>query len=242
MSVDITADGKLTRLRLKRAAKKNALDHAMYTALAEAIEQADRLILLEAEGEDFCAGNDIADFVRLATHEGDLGELPVFRFLKALTYARLPIIAAVQGQAVGIGTTLLLHCDAVVLSEEARLSLPFLKLGLTPEGGSSWLLPQRAGHARAFEWLTLGQPIEAQTALSAGLANRVVPRADLTTAALALAQPMADLPVEALRLSKALMRDPDALWGQIVREGLIFRDRLKSPEAAAAFAAFMKKG
>jgi len=242
MSVDITTDGGLTRLTLTRAAKKNALDHAMYTALAEAIEQARNVVLLDAEGDDFCAGNDISDFMRLATHEGDLGELPVFRFLKALTYAHMPIIAAVQGQAVGIGTTLLLHCDGVVLSEDARLSLPFLKLGLTPEGGSSWLLPQRVGHARAFEWLTLGQPVGAQAALSAGLANRVVARAELAGAAHALARQTAALPVEALRQTKTLMRNPDALWAQIVREGLIFRDRLRSPEAAAAFAAFMKKG
>ncbi|MFT3998089.1 MAG: enoyl-CoA hydratase-related protein [Asticcacaulis sp.] len=242
MSVEVTEADGIRRITLRRPDKKNALTHDMYTALAEGIETANNVIWLEAEGDDFCAGNDIADFVAVASDENDLEALPVFRFLKALTYARMPIVAAVQGQAVGVGATMLLHCDAVILSEEARLSLPFLKLGLTPEGGSSWLLPQRVGHVRAFEWLSLGQPVAAADAFAAGLANRVVARGELTATAQALAGRMASLPVEALAQSKALMRDRDALWGQIVREGHIFRARLKSPEAAAAFAAFFRRG
>ncbi|WP_298331841.1 enoyl-CoA hydratase-related protein [Asticcacaulis sp.] len=242
MSVKVTDAAGIRRIRLDRAAKKNALDHHMYTTLSEAIDSAPGVILLEAEGGDFCAGNDIVDFISLASHEGAVEALPVFRFLKALTYARMPIVAAVQGQAVGVGTTLLLHCDQVLLSEDARLSLPFLKLGLTPEGGSSLLLTQRIGHARAFEWLSSGRVIPAAEALSTGVANRVVAREALETESLSVAEKLAALPLEALIQAKALMRQPDVIWDQIVREGEIFLARLRSPEAAAAFAAFLKKG
>lgn len=242
MSVEVADTGGIRRITLSRVAKKNALDHAMYAALAEAIETAASVILLEAEGDDFCAGNDIADFVALAAHEGAVEALPVFRFLKALAYARVPIVAAVQGQAVGVGATMLLHCDQVLMSEEARLSLPFLKLGLTPEGGSSLILTQRIGHARAFEWLSLGRAVPAAEALSTGVANRVVARDRLSEEAEALAGKLAALPLEALCQAKVLMRQPDAVWSQIVREGEIFLARLKSPEAAMAFAAFLRKG
>lgn len=241
MSVKVTDTEGLRRIRLDRAAKKNALDHHMYTTLSEAIETSPGVILLEAEGGDFCAGNDIVDFVSLATHEGAVEDLPVFRFLKALTYAQMPIVAAVQGQAVGVGTTLLLHCDQVLMSEEARLSLPFLKLGLTPEGGSSLLLTQRIGHARSFDWLTSGRAIPASEALSTGIANRIVVREGLEAEALRMASQLVALPLSALIEAKALMRQPDRVWAQIVREGKIFLARLKSPEAAAAFAAFLKK-
>ncbi|MDC7693587.1 enoyl-CoA hydratase-related protein [Asticcacaulis sp. DXS10W] len=241
MSVKVTDTEGLRRIRLDRAAKKNALDHHMYTTLSEAIETSPGVILLEADGGDFCAGNDIVDFVSLASHEGAVEDLPVFRFLKALTYAQMPIVAAVQGQAVGVGTTLLLHCDQVLMSEEARLSLPFLKLGLTPEGGSSLLLTQRIGHARAFEWLTSGRAIPASEALSTGIANRIVAREALEAEALRVASQLVALPLSALIEAKALMRQPNLVWAQIVREGEIFLARLKSPEAAAAFAAFLKK-
>ncbi|BEV10443.1 enoyl-CoA hydratase/isomerase family protein [Asticcacaulis sp. DW145] len=241
MSVKVTDTEGLRRIRLDRAAKKNALDHHMYTTLSEAIETSPGVILLEADGGDFCAGNDIVDFVSLASHEGAVEDLPVFRFLKALTYAQMPIVAAVQGQAVGVGTTLLLHCDQVLMSEEARLSLPFLKLGLTPEGGSSLVLTQRIGHARAFEWLTSGRAIPASEALSTGIANRIVAREALEAEALRVASQLVALPLSALIEAKALMRQPNLVWAQIVREGEIFLARLKSPEAAAAFAAFLKK-
>lgn len=241
MAVKVTDTEGLRRIRLDRAAKKNALDHHMYTTLSEAIETSPGVILLEADGGDFCAGNDIVDFVSLASHEGAVEDLPVFRFLKALTYAQMPIVAAVQGQAVGVGTTLLLHCDQVLMSEEARLSLPFLKLGLTPEGGSSLLLTQRIGHARAFEWLTSGRAIPASEALSTGIANRIVAREALEAEALRVASQLVALPLSALIEAKALMRQPNLVWAQIVREGEIFLARLKSAEAAAAFAAFLKK-
>lgn len=241
MAVKVTDTEGLRRIRLDRAAKKNALDHHMYTTLSEAIETSPGVILLEADGGDFCAGNDIVDFVSLASHQGAVEDLPVFRFLKALTYAQMPIVAAVQGQAVGVGTTLLLHCDQVLMSEEARLSLPFLKLGLTPEGGSSLLLTQRIGHARAFEWLASGRAIPASEALSTGIANRIVAREALEAEALRVASQLVALPLSALIEAKALMRQPNLVWAQIVREGEIFLARLKSPEAAAAFAAFLKK-
>ncbi|ESQ77497.1 enoyl-CoA hydratase-related protein [Asticcacaulis sp. YBE204] len=241
----ITSSKGVLHLTLNRPHKKNALNHAMYAALADAIDGATanddhRVVLIDAAGDDFCAGNDIADFVALAQSAGSVAERPVFRFLKALTYCARPLVFAVQGQAVGVGTTMLLHGDLVYLSDDARLSLPFLKLGLTPEGGSSHLLPARIGHARAFEWLAFGQALPAADALNMGVCNAVTPRDDLSNRAQLAAERLAALSPEALRQAKGLMRDPDALWAQIVREGEIFRARLNSPEAAQAFAAFLK--
>ncbi|MDC7683814.1 enoyl-CoA hydratase-related protein [Asticcacaulis sp. BYS171W] len=241
----ISAANGVLRLTLSRPHKKNALTQVMYATLADALtaagETADhRVVLIDAVGDDFCAGNDIADFVTLAQSEGSVEDLPVFRFLKALTYCARPLVFAVQGQAVGVGTTMLLHGDLVYLSDEARLSLPFLKLGLTPEGGSSQLLPARIGHARAFEWLAFGQPLGAAEALGLGLCNAVTPRDDLLNRAQLAAERLAALSPDALKQAKGLMRDPDGLWAHIVREGGIFRARLNSAEAAQAFAAFLK--
>lgn len=247
--VSDTKDGVL-RLVLNRARKKNALTGAMYGALTEGLaaagrDDAVRAVILSAAGEDFCAGNDILDFVgefpRLRAAGAPLDELPVFRFLKALTYFEKPLIAAVQGQAVGVGVTLLLHCDLVVAADDIRLSLPFLKLGLVPEAGSTLLLPQRIGHARAFAWLALGDAIEAGDALSLGLVNKVVARERLDAAALDMAARIHGLSAAALRHTKAFLRDPDRLWQVIRAEGDVFRQLLTSPEAMAAFTAFQQK-
>lgn len=236
-------EGGVRHLRLNRAAKKNALTHEMYDQLAAALSEADdghRVVLISAEGADFCAGNDIADFVTIAQHQGAIDDLPVFRFLKALTYCPKPVVIAVEGQAVGVGTTMLLHADMVVLSETARLSLPFLKLGLTPEAGSSRLLPWRIGHVKAFEWLAMGSALNATEAQTLGLCNTVTPAGEAFARAQAAALRLAALAPEAIGQTKALMRDPDALWAHIQREGEIFRQRLTSPEAAQAFAAFLR--
>ncbi len=235
-------------LRLNRPDKKNALTQAMYADLTESLLAADsdegvRAVVISAEGPDFCAGNDIFDFARdFPVSQGmPVEDLPVFRFLRALTFFSKPLICAVQGQAVGVGVTLLLHCDLVVAADDVRLSLPFLKLGLVPEAGSTLLLPQRIGHARAFAWLALGEVVGAEGARELGLVNRVVPGEMLDAAANDMAATVSRWSPAALKHTKALMRDPEALWQVVLAEGEIFRRMLTSPEAMAAFSAFMRK-
>ena len=242
-----TRNGVL-HLRLNRPGKKNALTGAMYHDLAEGLalagrDDAIRAVVISAEGSDFCAGNDIFDFAQAwpEAQAADLEDMPVFRFLKSLTFFAKPLIAAVQGQAVGVGVTLLLHCDAVVAADDVRLSLPFMKLGLVPEAGSTLMLPQRIGHARAFAWMALGEAIGAEQALSLGLVNRVVAPGELAAAADAMAETIARLSPAAARETKALMRDPEALWKVVQAEGAVFRRLLTSPEAMAAFSAFLRK-
>jgi enoyl-CoA hydratase/carnithine racemase len=242
------ADGVVT-LRLDRPAKKNALTKTMYAELTGALtkaqaDDATRAVIIAAAGDDFCAGNDIMDFAQGLPElraAADLEDLPVFRFLKALTFFDKPLIAAVQGQAVGVGVTLLLHCDLVAASEDARLSLPFLKLGLVPEAGSTLLLPQRIGHQRAFAWMALGEVIGAEAARELGLINRVVTREDLDAATAEMARCVAALPPNAVRRTKGFLRDREALWRVVRAEGEVFRELLFSPEAQAAFMAFMSK-
>ncbi|MDC7674563.1 enoyl-CoA hydratase [Asticcacaulis machinosus] len=235
----------IVHVRLNRASKKNALTSDMYRALSEHIHAAAadiqvKAVVLSAEGSDFCAGNDILDFMQSGFMNGGVEDLPVFQFLKAINYFPKPLVAAVQGQAVGVGTTLLLHCDLVYLSSDARLSLPFVQLGLVPEAGSSRLLPKLVGHQRAFAWMTLGEVVTAPEALRLNLATAVVDD-DVLGAAMVAARRLAKLSPSALRHTKSLMRDPDDLWAVIVEEGRIFREQLASPEAAQAFTAFMKK-
>ncbi|MCR6661387.1 MAG: enoyl-CoA hydratase [Asticcacaulis sp.] len=243
-------DNGVLTLRLNRPPKKNALTKAMYTALTEELAQASeneavRVVVISAEGSDFCAGNDILDFAQdlpLYQDDGvDHDDMPVFRFLKALTFFDKPLIAAVQGQAVGVGVTLLLHCDLVVATDDIRLSLPFLKLGLVPEAGSTLLLPERIGHARAFAWMALGEVIGAEDAQKLGLVNSIVSRDGLDAAAQAMAQKLVKLSLSSLRHTKAFMRDPEKLWQVIQAEGAVFRRQLTSPEAQAAFMAFLSK-
>ena len=242
-----TANGVMT-VRLNRPAKKNALTRAMYNAMTEALRQAEaddsvRAVVIAAEGTDFCAGNDIMDFVQVLPQmqapDFDPDAMPVFRFLKALTFFPKPLIAAVQGQAVGVGVTLLLHCDLVAVAENVRLTLPFLKLGLVPEAGSTLLLPERMGHARAFAWMALGEVIGAADALSLGIANRGAD--DPAAAAQEMAARVARLSPSAVRQTKSIMRDPERLWQVIQAEGAVFRQQLLSPETQAAFMAFLSR-
>lgn len=241
-------DAGIMRLRLNRPAKKNAITRAMYEELTEGLvragkDDAVRAVVITAEGGDFCAGNDIMDF---AQGMGDfqtvaLDDLPVFRFLRALTFFEKPLIAGVQGQAVGIGVTLLLHCDLAVAADDVRLSLPFLKLGLVPEAGSTLLLPQRIGHARAFAWVASGDAMGADEAHQLGLVNAVVDASALTQTAEDMATKLLRLSPSSLTHTKRLMRDPEALWQVVRAEGEIFRKQLQSPEAAAAFMAFLNR-
>jgi enoyl-CoA hydratase/carnithine racemase len=233
------ADGVLT-LTLARADKKNAITDAMYGALADALNAAEhdntvRVVLLRA-------GNDIGEFASVAMTGGKSdGERNVIRFLHALARATRPLVAAVQGRAVGIGTTMLLHCDFVLLADNAQLSTPFVNLALVPEAASSLLMPARLGHVRAFEMFALGDAVSAQSALAWGLANRVVPLDKLGDEAQGIAQRLARQPLGALTETKRLMRDAELLKQQMDVESASFARRLQSPEAHEAFRAFVDR-
>jgi enoyl-CoA hydratase/carnithine racemase len=236
----------LLAVTLARPDKKNALTMQMYQALVEAFEFASadpsvRVVLLDAEGGDFCAGNDIADFVALAQSGQALHSSDVFRFLRVLASFDKPIVAAVRGRAVGIGTTLLLHCDLVYVAEDARLSTPFVDLALVPEAASSFLLPARIGHVRAFALFALGEILDGRAAVDCGLANAALPAAQVTPRARSAALTLAAKPAQALQATKKLMRDHGRMLAVIEAEGRVFADRLLSPEAQSAFQAFMTR-
>jgi enoyl-CoA hydratase/carnithine racemase len=244
-AVEVSDSEGVRTLRLDRPEKKNALTLAMYTALADALDQADtrediRCILVAGHASGFCAGNDLNDFLQMA-ETGGLGA-PIVRFLHALASCKTPLVAAVAGQAVGVGTTMLLHCDYVVAAEDAVFSTPFVTLGLAPEAGSSLLMPRLMGHARAFEILAMGHPLDALGAQSAGLVNAIVRSADLESAALAAARKIAALPPQAVRAARALIRgNAEEIAARIDAEVEVFRQRLASPEAKAAFRAFLDR-
>lgn len=236
------ADGILT-LVMNRPDKKNALTDAMYGVLADEIEGAQtdsmtRVVVIRGEGDMFTAGNDLADF---AAAKPDEGTRNVSRFIQALARATKPLIAAVQGRAVGVGTTMLLHCDYVVLAEDAKLTTPFVNLALVPEAASSLLLPARIGHLRAFSMLALGEAVEAHQAVEWGLANTVVPLGDLVSVIDAAAARIARQPPGAIQATKRLMRDAEQLTAQMAVEGKEFTARLQSPEAKEAFMAFAQR-
>ncbi len=237
-------DGVLT-LTLARPDKKNALTDAMYGKLADAIESAEadpsaRVLLIRGEGDMFTAGNDVGEFAAVAAGKSD-GSRNVVRFIQSLARCTRPLVAAVQGRAVGVGTTMLLHCDLVVLADNAQLSTPFVSLALVPEAASSLLMPLRIGHVRAYEMFALGETIPAKTALEWGLANRVVPLAQLDAEATALARRLARQPAGALIATKRLMRDGEALVAQMTAEGEQFARRLRTAEAREAFMAFAER-
>ena len=244
--IKIELDGGVLTVAFNRADKKNAITQAMYTALAEAVEGAKtddavRVVLFRSEGDSFSAGNDIADFISLGQTPGDLVEMGVFRFLKALADLDKPAVAAVRGRAVGIGLTLLLHCDMVVVAEDALLSVPFVNLALAPEAASSLLLPATIGHQRAFELFALGEAIDGRTALAWGLANRAVSVDQVETTARQLADKLAARAPNSIRKTKALMRDAETLWSLMQREAHAFGSQMRSPEAMEAFMAFSQK-
>jgi len=237
--------GGILTLTLDRVEKKNALTSDMYAALADALEGAEadpavRVVVLRAHGETFTAGNDIAEFAAQAAGRGP-EEPAVLRFLRALAEASRPLIAAVQGHAVGVGTTMLLHCDHVLLAENALLSTPFVNLALVPEAASSLLLPARIGHLRAFQAFALGEPIRAPEAVGWGLANQAVPADTLHEQAQRIAERFARQPAGALAMTKKLMRDSQMLLAVIEREHKLFAERLQTAEAREAFAAFAQR-
>jgi enoyl-CoA hydratase/carnithine racemase len=244
-TLQTTLDDGILALTFNRPQKKNAFTGEMYDAAAWALNDADtndavRVVLLTGAGGAFTAGNDLKDFLENPPTGEDS---PVFRFLRALAHHSRPVVAAVDGVAVGIGTTLLLHCDYVVASERAVFSMPFVNLGLSPEGASSVLLPRVAGMALASELLMFGEPFDAPTALRAGLVNQVVPEASLAEVAQKRAAALAAKPVESLRLTKRLLREPlrPTVDEALSREGALFVQRLGSTEAREAFSAFLAK-
>src|SRR6476661_2707553 len=193
----ISNEGPVRKIRMNRADKKNALTLAMYETMASTIEDAGKsdsvkCLIIAGAPDVFCAGNDLNDFVAMAT-SGGLGA-PIVRFLHALARCEKPLVAAVSGAAVGVGTTMLLHCDQVIASETAVLMTPFVSLGLLPEAGSSLLAPSLMGHARAFSLLVMGKPLSAVDAKAAGIVNAVVPAAELENQSLAVAREIAALP------------------------------------------------
>ncbi|WP_416772205.1 enoyl-CoA hydratase-related protein [Pseudomonas sp. RHF3.3-3] len=245
-AIVIEREGGLLTLRLNRADKKNALTRAMYGQLGQALQLADedpavRAVLIRGSDECFTSGNDIADF--LEEPPSDL-DSPVFHFMRNLLDCRKPVVAAVAGPAVGIGTTLLLHCDLVYVSADARLRMPFVNLGLCPEFGSSLLLPRLVGHAKATELLLLGEGFSGEQAAAWGLATAALPSgAEALLKAREAALRFEQLAPSAVQVSKALMKSPDReqLRQVVEAEGKLFVQRLRSPEAIAALSGFLAR-
>ena len=248
--VRIDSNGGVLAITLARPERRNAITVAMYAALADAIEGAAgdpslRLITLSGEGEDFTAGNDLADFMAAMPRLGGEGgeEIPVWRLLRALAVNQLPLIAAVHGNAIGIGTTMLLHCDFVLAAEGTRFSLPFVDLGLVPEAASSLLLPRLAGRRRAARYLLLCEPFGPDEAMEWGLVSKTVAAEALEAT---LAETVAALlakPAMALRLTQRLLRHE--MSGELLErfelENAHFSERLQSAEVKEAITAFYEK-
>ncbi|MEO7240652.1 MAG: enoyl-CoA hydratase [Sphingomicrobium sp.] len=243
--VQVDRSNGVVAITLARPERRNAITVAMYAALADAIEGAGadesvRLITVRGLGPDFAAGNDLADFLQVRPSDE---EIPVWRLLRALAKLEIPLIAAVHGNCVGIGTTMLLHCDLVLAEEGTRFSLPFVDLGLVPEAASSLLLPQLAGRRRAARYLLLAEPFEAQEALDIGLVSHVVPAGGLDAALQRIVDALLAKPAEALRMTHALLRrgQSDAVLERMDVENDHFAERLQSEEVKAAIAAFFTR-
>lgn len=238
------ANGILT-IEFNRPEKKNAITSAMYQAMADALNAAEsdaavRAIIIQGKPEIFTAGNDLDDFLKNTDMSS---ECPVAQFMRALSSASKPVVAAVAGNAVGIGTTLLLHCDLVYAADNAKFALPFSQLGLCPEFASSLLLPQVAGYQRAAEKLLLGEAFLAEEAYEIGLVSRVMPIAELFDFARAQAAKLVALPASSLRTTKRLMKgaQSEAIRAQMMEEIRHFSEMLAAPEAKEAFTAFFEK-
>ena len=248
MTEDVRIDrsGGVLAITLARPGRRNAITVAMYAALADAIEGAAddpalRLITLRGEGEDFTAGNDLADFMAAMPRDGE--EIPVWRLLRALAVNQVPLIAAVHGNAIGIGTTMLLHCDFVVAAENSRFSLPFVDLGLVPEAASSLLLPRIAGRRRAARYLLLCEPFGPDEAAEWGLVSKTVSADMLDGALAAIVTALLAKPAQAMRLTQKLLRH--GLSAEILErfelENAHFSERLQSAEVKEAITAFYEK-
>lgn len=243
-NVKVERDGRVLLVTFDRPDKKNALTGAMYRAATQALNDADRddsigAVVLRGSGGAFTSGNDIADFLEASQN---VEEVPGFAFVKALAACEKPLVAAVEGMAIGVGATMILHCDLVYVSPGAVFRLPFVDLGLVPEAASSLLLPRRIGLAKATELLLLGEPFGAEEALRLGLANSVVAAGKLKSFATEQAARIAAKPRAALTATRRLIRgDREAILARIDEEARVFALALQSEDARAAFAAFIGK-
>ena len=241
----IHTDACVDSIPFNRLDKKNALTEAMYSALAEAMQQAAtddavRVLVIQGDASVFTAGNDIKDFLE---HPPTSTDAPVFRFLRQLVSFPKPLIAAVAGPAVGVGTTMLFHCDLVYAGDNAAFAMPFVNLGLCPEAGSSLLAPQLVGHQRAAELLLLGEPFLAETARDLGLVNRITAPTEVNELAGAQARRLASKPMSSLLETKRLLKQGQqaALLERVAEEAAVFARMLGEPAAREAFTAFMEK-
>jgi enoyl-CoA hydratase/carnithine racemase len=242
--IDTRSDDGILRIGINRPEKLNAINRQMYSDMAVALEQAEqddsiRVVLIHGSATCFTSGNDLRDFAQ----DPPTGEdSPVFKFLVAISQASKPLVAAVNGPAIGVGTTMLLHCDLVYAGESAQFQTPFVNLGLCPEAASSLLLPQLAGYHRAAEMLLLGQPFGAARAYESGLVNGVFAGNKVFQHALSQVQQLAKQPPAAVRLAKRLMKNNsfEAVPEVMAEEGRCFIERLSSPEAAEALGAFFE--
>ena len=249
MSIKTGVVNGVASIEIARPEKKNALTVAMYQAMSDALvaakaDPAVRAVLIAGQPGIFTSGNDIEDFMSRPPGQGsDSANSPVFLFMRALLDCDKPVVAAVTGAAIGIGTTLLLHCDFVYVSDEARLAMPFVSLGLVPEFASSLVVPQLMGHRRAAEKLLLGEPFTPEQAVECGIANAVIPAGEVVNHARRVAERFNQLPPGAVREAKQLMHATQReLTLQVIRtEGELFGKRLRSPEAMEAFQAFFQK-
>jgi enoyl-CoA hydratase/carnithine racemase len=245
VEIELTRTLDVLTITLNRAEKKNAITSAMYQTMADALVEAQadpqiRAVLIRGSTGIFSAGNDLEDFMK----QPPVGEnAPVFQFLRAISSAEKPLVASVAGAAVGVGTTLLLHCDLVYAADTATFSLPFSQLGLCPEAASSLLLQRVAGYQGAAEKLMLGEPFDAKEAQRMGFVNRLLPAAEVDAFALQQAQKLAALPASSLRVTKQLMKRAaqHEIQTQMTEEAVHFAKMLLAPEAREAFKAFFEK-
>ena len=245
MDILTSTDDNVLTITFNRPARKNAITAAMYQALADALHAGEtdasvRAIVIAGQPQIFTAGNDLDDFLKSPPHGDDS---PVFRFLQAISTARKPIVAAVRGAAIGVGTTMLLHCDLVYAGRSAVFSMPFVQLGICPEAASSLLLPQLIGYRQAAAKLLLGEPFGADEALAIGFVNQVLDDDAVLAHAQAQAAKLASLPATSVRTTKWLMKGDAAqdVADRMNKEGVAFREMLGAPEAKEAFSAFFEK-
>jgi enoyl-CoA hydratase/carnithine racemase len=246
MDILTNKDKGILTIEFNRPEKKNAITSAMYQLMADAIKDAEgdtavRAIVIQGKPEVFTAGNDLDDFLKSSSAE--VGDRPVAQFMRALSSASKPVVAAVAGNAVGIGTTLLMHCDLVYAADNAKFAMPFTQLGLCPEFASSMLFPQMVGYPRAAEKLLLGEAFSAEEAYDMGLVSKVVPGAELVELAHGQAAKLAALPASSLRVTKRLMKtaQADAINARMLEENRHFGEMLMATEAKEAFTAFFEK-
>jgi enoyl-CoA hydratase/carnithine racemase len=239
--VEVSRVGDVLRIVMTRTAKKNALTGAMYDAMRDAIQNADAgAIVIEGADGVFTAGNDIADFLK---YSGDFAQSPALRFVQAIASCETPLIAAIDGAAVGVGTTMLLHCDLAYATPGAKFRMPFIDLGVVPEAAATLLLPRRVGMARASELLLLCEPFDSEKAREMGLINAIVAPEDLSEIAMEKACLLAAKPRNAVRNTRKLLRgDATEINERIALEARMFADALRSPEALAAMTAFLSRG